>query len=201
MGWWWGLFVAVAFLGLASVIVGIMMRQPLTVHLWIDGQDLSWAMGFQSQWMFWSVGDAWKIPRSPAAQSKPGVAFDPKRVHRGMNILSWYRRFVDRMWRETHIRTFEMSGALGLGEASDTGLLFGLIASAMGWWLSNRIAPQSAVLPTLKFEPIWDHAGFHGKLVTHFDVLPTAIVAAFWQSLWIQWAGSVPIMRRILKEV
>ena len=190
-----GITLAIAIMG----AVLILLRQPLTVQVWIHGGGLTWKMGLAVHWLVFTMGDSWQIPRSPAAQTKPGMSFDPKRIRKGWHVLGWYRRFVEILWRRCQVTQFSVDAELGLGEASDTGLVFGMVASGIGWWLTHRIQPQATRPPVIDVEPVWDHTAFSGHLQGEFNVEPRAVLSSLFASLT---TGKVLVNnKQVYKEV
>ncbi|MCL4318470.1 MAG: DUF2953 domain-containing protein [Firmicutes bacterium] len=175
----------------------ILLRQPLTVQVWIHGGGITWEMGFAVHWLGFAMGDSWQIPRSPAAQSQPGMSFDPKRIRKGWHVLRWYRRFVEVLWRRCQVTKFSVDAEVGLSDASDTGLVCGMVAGGIGWWLTHRIHPQAVTPPVMDVEPVWDHAAFAGHLKGEFSVEPRAILASLFESLAIK---RVSVNNQLYKE-
>jgi hypothetical protein len=176
----------------------ILLRQPLTFQVWIHGGGITWEMGFAIRWLIFVMGDSWQIPRSPAAQTQPGMSFDPKRIRKGWHVLGWYRRFVEVLWCRCQVTNFSVHAEFGLGEASDTGLVFGMVVGGIGWWLTHRIQPQAITLPVMDVEPAWDRAAFSGQLRGEFKVEPRAILFSLLTSLATK---QVLVNKQVYKEV
>jgi hypothetical protein len=190
-------------LGIAAMVLGGVVGlifTPLYVTFWIRGEALTWAMGFQAHWLGRQFGDEWLIPKTPAAHASRGMSFDPSLVKDGLWMLSWYRHFIRRAWPQVQMTHFDCDAIVGLGEASDTGLLVGPISSLLGWWLVERIVPQSQkIRPRMHVEPNWNRPEFCFRLTTKFWLRPSAMVRAAIESLGAQAFGRWPIhtIRRV----
>ncbi len=186
----------------AVVLSGVLyaIYTPLFVTFWIKGEALTWAMGFQAHWLGRQFGDAWLIPKTPAAHASRGMSFDPSMIKDGLWVLTWYRHFIRRAWPQVRMTHFECDGTIGVGQASDTGLLVGAVSSLLGWWLVERIVPQSQkTRPGMHIEPNWNRPDFCFRLTTKFWFRPSAMAWAAVESLGAQIFGWWPIhtMRRV----
>lgn len=172
-----------------SGVVGVSFS-PLFVTFWVKGEALTWAMGFRAHWLGRHFGDEWLIPQTPAAHATRGMSFDPSMVRDGLWVLSWFRHFIRRAWPEVRVTHFECDATLGLGEASDTGLVVGAISSLLGWWLVERILPQSQkTTPGMHVEPNWKRPELCFRLTTKFWFRPSSMARAAIESLGTQIFG------------
>lgn len=161
--------------------------RPLFVKFWVQGDALTWVMGFHVDWVWWHFGESWLVPQTPAAHASPGMSFDPSRVRDGLCVLSWFRHLIHRAWPRVRVTEFICEGAVGFGDASDTAMTVGALSSLVGWWVVYHILPQMGhTPPRIHVEPQWDQPTLRLQFRTRFWFRPSSLIVAALQSFAVQ---------------
>ncbi len=155
--------IALIIIGIGLIGVITLLTLPITTTIGFSGEGAQWVIALDTRIMGMKSAQSWQLPKAPGRKTQASHS-DLKRIRQRIQALNAYRHFIRALWRKTSVTRFFCVGSVGLGEASTTAIITGIMNNLVGLWVSLHIAPNSSTRPIFGISPVWDRAHVAGEV-------------------------------------